>query len=101
MVPRTYGNAQLIEQYAHIIRVDALHQEGNKTGLILSLAYDTQAFYSAKLFRSVFQQGVFMSCYLIQANAINIINGRSEGYSVSYIRCAGLKLIWQVVIGSF
>ena len=53
VVARAYGNALLIQQYTHIVRMNSIHQKRDNTGFFFCLANYPQTGYLAQYFCAV------------------------------------------------
>ena len=93
VVASAHGNAEAVEQSAHVEMVDVAQQEGDHGILLHRLAEDAQAGYSAKLLSGIGCELALVGVYSIKADALHEVQGHGQGVGSNVVGGAGLKLI--------
>ena len=78
MVTRADGDAEFVENHAHIVGVCALHRERHQGALMLRLAIDAQALNLLQALRSSTQKHLLVLLDGCHADAVDIVDSRAE-----------------------
>ena len=101
VMARAYGNAQTVEQRAHVKVVNLTYLEGNDAVQRTSLAQapDAHPFDFRETFDGILREGLFVSAYGFKAQTFHILYGARQSRRGDVVGRAGFELVGQIVVG--
>ena len=99
VVPCAHRNAELVEQRAQIVRMDALHEEGHHPRLAWRRAVEAQPLNALQLRVGVLRELVLVGRQGRHAHTVHPIQGGPQGNASADVRGACLKLVGKLVVG--
>ena len=99
MVPRAHGDAQAVEQRAHVQVVDAAHQEGDDGVPLPGLAQYAHAGNAAHALQCITGQFLLVRMDVVHAQAGDVIEGARQPRGGHVVGRAGLELERQFIEG--
>src|SRR5690606_1745961 len=95
------GDSLMIQYRADIMRMYAVHDKGNDTGLIPGGAYQAKAGYTLQLRGGVIVQRLQMLFNGGLADGLDILRRRTQGNCLGDCRGSGFEFIWNIGKGGF
>ena len=92
MVSCTYGNAETIEQCAHIEVMNITYKERDDTPFLSNFTKDAHTRDCFQSLCGIFRQFMLISGNLIHANGRNIIESFRQSRSTDIVRSTGFEL---------
>ena len=92
MVPGAHGDAEAVEQCAHVEVVDVAHEEAHHGVFVGSLADESHAGDAGQLLHAVACEVVLMGGDAVDTDALDIVDGHSQSAGGDIVGCAGLEL---------
>ena len=101
MMARAHGNAQTVEQRAHVKVVNLTYLEGDDTVQRTSLAQapDVHPFDLRETLHGILREGLFVGAYGFKAQLLHIIYGARQSRRGDVVGRAGFELVGQIVVG--
>ena len=95
-----HGNAQPVEQGAHVHVVDVAHQEAHYSIVLSGFgSEDAHALYLAELLHAVGGELLFVSLDTVKSDSLHILDGGGQSVGRHIVGGAGLKLERQALEG--
>ena len=98
MVARAHGDALVVQGAPHFRRLVAGQHERGHAGLLERRADQAHAGNGLQLVRRVFQQRVLIGGDVVQADALHVIDGRTQAHGIGDIARARLETVRHALV---
>ena len=98
MMAGSYGDAFLIENGSHIVRMHAFYHERKHTGFFLRGSNDAHAGYRGNFPGGILEQLVLVLRNVLHAEMVEIFERRTHSDRARHVRSSGFELVWNLVV---